>query len=205
MPERGVRTSFEVTVFGIPALEGHVTDEVGLDEAGDNAPETFRTLEPKAGLEYGPMQGRLVVSRGIVTFDLAKIEPGSTIESARIFLFQKQVEGRPYEFMEEIVVDHIDTSMFDEIAPELFDGFTLESNIGAISEDPVPGYKVLDVTAQVQADSDAGRDTSSFRLRGLKEALFQLEGNDHTIFTNSLNELGLVPEMDVVYEHLEEP
>ncbi len=205
IPERGVRTSFEITVFGIPALEGLVTDEIGLDEAGENAPETFRTLEPKAGLEYGPTQGRLVVSRGIFTFDLAKIEPGSTIESARIFLFQKLVEGRPYTFMEEIIVDHIDTSMFDELAPELFDGFTLASNVGTISEDPILGYKVLDVTAQVQADSDAGRDTSSFRLRGLKEQLFQLQGSDQTIFTNSLNELGLVPEMDVVYDNLEQP
>lgn len=105
--------------------------------------------------------------------------------------------------MEEIVVDHIDTSTFEQLEPPLFDGFTLESNIGTISDDRRLGFKALDVTAQVQADSDAGRATSSFRIRGLKEQLFQLEGNDQTIFTDSLNELGIVPEMDVLYENLQ--
>ena len=200
VPERGVPSFFEITLFGIPALEGLLTDEVGLDEAGFLEPETFKRLEPQAGLEYGPTQGRLVISRGIYTFDLARITPGSTIEFARIFLFQQDVVGRPYAFLEEIVVDHIDTSSFAELDPSLFDDFTLESDFGTISEDRSLGLKVLDVTAQVQADIDAGRFTSSFRLRGLKEQLFQLEGNDQAIFTDSLNELGLVPEMDVLYE-----
>ena len=40
-------------------------------------------------------------------------------------------------------------------------------------------------------------------LRGLKEQLFQLEGDDQTFFTDSLNELGIVPELDVIYENLE--
>ncbi len=200
--ERGVPSAFEITLFGVPALEGLVTDEVGLDATGIDAPETFKRLEPQAGLEYGPKRGRLVISRGIYTFDRAKISPDSTIESARIFLYQQAVEGRPYEFLEEIIVDHIDTSSFAELHPDLFDddAFTLERNIGTIFEDPSPGYRVLDVTAQVRADSDAGRDTSSFRLRGLREQLFQLEGNDQAIFTDSLNQLGIVPEMDVVYE-----
>ncbi len=200
--ERGVPSFFEITLFGVPALEGLLTDEVGLDAAGNREPETFKSLEPQAGLEYGPQQGRLVISRGIYTFDRARITLDSTIESARIFLYQKSVEGHPYELLEEIVVDHIDTSSFAELNPALFDddAFTLERNIGTISEDPSLGYKVLDVTAQVQADNDAGRMTSSFRLRGLKEQLFQLEGNDQAIFTDSLNELGIVPEMDVLYE-----
>ena len=201
--ERGVPSFFDLTLFGIPALEGLVTDEVGLDETGEDEPRTFKTLEPSAGLEYGPQEGRLVISRGIYTFDLSKIAPGSPIESARLFLFQNFVEGRPYQFMEEIVVDHIDTSMFEELEPPLFNDFTLESNIGTISEDRRLGFKMLDVTSQVQADSDAGRDTSSFRLRGLKEQLFQLEGDDQAFFTDSLNDLGFVPEMDVVYENLE--
>ena len=196
--ERGVPSFFELTLLGIPALEGLVT----LDDAEDE-PDTFKRLEPQAGLTYGPEEGRLTVSRGIYTFDLSKIEPGSPIESARIFLFQKFVVGRPYAFMEEIVVDHIDTSTFEQLEPPLFDGFTLESNIGTISDDRSLGFKSLDVTAQVQTDSDAGRDTSSFRIRGLKEQLFQLEGNDQTIFTDSLNELGIVPEMDVLYENLQ--
>lgn len=200
--ERGVPTFLELTVFSVPPLEGLVTNEVDVNADEIPEPETFKTLEPQAGLEYGPREGRLVISRGIYSFDISKIEPGSPIESARIFLFQKDVVGRPYASMEAIVVDHIDTSSFDELQPELFDDFTLEENIGILSEDRLLGYKVLDVTDQVQADSDAGRDTSSFRIRGLKEQLFVLEGNDQTIFTDSLNDLGIVPEMDVLYENL---
>ena len=57
VPERGVPSFFEITLFSIPALEGLLTDEVGLDEAGFFEPESFKRLEPQAGLEYGPTQG----------------------------------------------------------------------------------------------------------------------------------------------------
>lgn len=200
VPERGVPSFFEITVFGVPPLEGLLTDEIGLDRNDDHPPETFKRLEPQAGLEYGPQEGRLVVSRGIYTFDISKIEPGSSVQSARLYLFQSDVEGDPYEFLEEIIVDHIDTSMFDELDPALFDGSDLTRDIGTISQDPLPGYKVLDVTAQVQDDVDNDRGRSSFRIRGLKEQLFQLEGNDRAVFTDSLNDLGFIPELDVLYE-----
>ena len=196
VPQKGVPTHVSITVFGIPALEGLLTDETD----GKVEQRSFKTLVPVAGLEYGPRQGRLVIARGIFAFDLFRIPDGSTIHSARLNLFQSGTTGAPYEFMERLLVDHIDTSSFLDLHSDLFDGFTLSENIGVISEDPVVEFKILDVTQQVQSDVDAGRDTASFRIRGEKEQLFRLEGLDEAVFTDSLDEAGFIPSLDIVYE-----
>ena len=202
VPERGVPAFVSITLFGIPALEGLVTDESGAAEES----RAFRVLEPTVGMEFGPTEGRRVVARGIFTFDIVRIPDGAEIESARLNVFQSSIAGDPYEFIERILVDHIDTSQLTELNSDLFAGSTLQSDIGTISVSPIIAFKVLDVTEQVQMDVNAAdRDTSSFRLRAQKERLVKLEGLDAAFFSDSLDEFGNVPVLDVIYKNPDAP
>ena len=71
--------------------------------------------------------------------------------------------GHPYTNLGALGVDHV--AMGPALDLSDFQANTLQEKIGILSNSPLPGWRNLNVTAQVQADVDAGRETTDYRLR----------------------------------------
>ncbi len=102
--------------------------------------------------------------RGFVTFDLRALPPGARITSATVRVYQSSVVGSPYAKLGYLRLDHVDygaTLDYDEFGLPILGG----STVGNISDEPTLGWKSLDVTERLQADLDAARTRSQYRLR----------------------------------------
>ena len=104
------------------------------------------------------------VIRGFYRFLHTGIPAGAKIHSATLWTYQFEVEGDPYAALGGgVVVDHID--MGEELYVEDFDSPALSSAFGVLSTDATLGVRTLDVKTEVQADVDALRPYTDFRLR----------------------------------------
>ena len=100
-------------------------------------------------------------AKTLVSFDVASIPAGATILSAELAVVQAHVDPDPYGTAGPLLVDHVDLGGAIDSAD--YDSMALQSVIGALSNNALLAEKRLDVTAQIQADVDAGRGMSSFR------------------------------------------
>lgn len=105
--------------------------------------------------------------RGFVGFDISSIQ-GRTIVSATLRMYPGQVSGTPYTLFGTIVVDHVNFSNTisggNHLTSDDYSGNTLTSNIGTISNNTTEEWKTLGVTSSVQADINAGRTSSQYRI-----------------------------------------
>lgn len=102
--------------------------------------------------------------RGIVTFDLGPIPAGATVQEATLRLLQFGVQGTPYAKLGgAVLVDHIDVGATLDAGD--YDSAAYSADIGTLSSNPTLEVKSLGVDAAVQADVDATRTRSAFRLR----------------------------------------
>lgn len=104
-------------------------------------------------------------AHGFYRFVHAAIPAGATILSASFAPYQFQVNGSPYSslgFSGGLLVDHVDLGA--DLDASDYASVPL-AILGTISTSTAIGYLALDVTAEVQVDVDAGRDTTDFRLR----------------------------------------
>lgn len=100
--------------------------------------------------------------RGFVGFNISSLQ-GWTIVSATLRVYQVDYMNTPYVLLGTIVADHVD---FDgSLKATDLDSVALTANIGTISTNVTLEWKTLDVKNYVQADLNAGRTTSQFRLR----------------------------------------
>ena len=113
----------------------------------------------------GDFAGDLIV-RSFFRFDTSFIPDGATIVSATLWMHQSEVLGTPYgaDGLGELLVDHVRLGTAVD-AGDFGDAGVMHLGFGALVTDPVPGWKSLDVTNQVQADVDASRPSTDFRLR----------------------------------------
>lgn len=147
----------QLSIVSTPELDGTVS-------AGGAAPASRSDLQPGVG------DGIFVVGSGtpqfqsFYSFDLSFVPAGGTVTSAVLSLFLRQTAGDPDGMMVLIRLDHV---RFDDVFPATpLTPQVLEANFDQIDPTDVVGRRLIDVTAQVQADLDAGRTRSQFRLRG---------------------------------------
>lgn len=160
MPEPPVVTpapQLEYTVDGDGDLDGVVF--------GDNAQVQSRTdLQPGVG-DFSA-QGATGTPRSVAyfSFDLPELPAGAQIKSATLSLYNRATQGDPQGMMVLVRVDHVN---YGTLFPQTLLGAQgLDFNIATISDIGTLGRKNIDVTEQVQADVDAGRERSQYRLRG---------------------------------------
>jgi hypothetical protein len=102
--------------------------------------------------------------RAFAAFDLSPLPPGARVVSAAVTLFQAIITTvDPYPPRGPVLLDHV--NLQGALDAGDFDGGTLTLNLGILSTDATLGPKTLEVGSAVQADLDAGRTVSSFRLR----------------------------------------
>jgi hypothetical protein len=135
--------------------------------------------------------------RGFVGFDLSSIA-GKTIVSATLRVYQASIQNEPYSNIGSLVVDHVDFGTSLPLAGHVADG-TLTSNIGTISTNANLEWKTLDVKNYVQADLNASRTSSQYRVRFTTDSYptqtntMQLEDAENSRGT------GHTPELVVTY------
>lgn len=141
-------SSASITVGSIAAIDGWADSAGAFDAAGG-----------------GPWVGDGTANqtvRQVWAFDLSAVPAGATVTSATVGLRQYLVLGVPFPGFGIIVLDHVllgadlDASDYDSVAL---------STPGLVSTQSVLDWRLVDVTAAVQADLAAGRTRSDFRAR----------------------------------------
>lgn len=143
----------EVTLLGIPSMDG-------LLRSGTALPTLVLSI---GNFAIGGPPPEAHEMRSVATFDLTPLPPGANVILAVVTLHQFDVPGTAYNGRAPAILDHVDIGA--DLSGDDFDGGTLASNIGVLSNDATLGPKTMDVTAQVASDIAAGRTRSSFRLR----------------------------------------
>ncbi|MDH5487739.1 MAG: hypothetical protein OEY53_09590, partial [Gammaproteobacteria bacterium] len=138
--------------------------------------------------------------RQFYSFDLAKIPLGTIVTAAILRLYQASVSGLPYDgTMGSVVVDHVNYGTALEGTD--FAAATLLGNAGTLSRDANLGYKILEVTGQMESDLNNARLRSQYRLRfSLSDA--NLDDNDdyvqYTDFEDSCCGVNRPPQLAIV-------
>lgn len=142
--------------------------------------------------------------RAIYSFALPEIPADAVLVSAQLILHQRDASGDPMGLMQMVIVDHID--MGDTYNGLAWGNFTLGTVSDAAGQ-PVPlstdaslGERSIDVTAQVQADLDAGRVRSQYRLRGLLDAPNGNGITDLMTYTDSRDPVDSAPRLLLTFQ-----
>ena len=103
-------------------------------------------------------------ARGFISFDLADIPAGATLQSAEVRFFQQQVEGDPYGKLGNLTLEHVIYNQLDDAA---FGIPAMASVQIAQQTAPREWYVLADNTfvSWIEADLAAGRPNTQFRLR----------------------------------------
>ncbi len=123
--------------------------------------------------------------RQLYSFDIANIPTSTTITSATLRLYQCDVQGSPYTFLGNVIVDQMNYGgVFDPFGGA-YSGGAVALNIGTLSTTTSPGYRSLSVTTRVQNDLTTSRVRSQYRLRFSAQD-FNFDGNDDFVqFTDA--------------------
>lgn len=141
--------------------------------------------------DYDAGGGGMCHYRAFFSFDISSIH--STVVSATLKIYQVSTpEGSPYTNLGSLLIDHVN---FGTIAANatVYDGNDLTRSI-ATTSNSADGWKEFDVKNGVQADIDAGRSTSQFRVRFTNEQLsgkndIAIEDKDYHCGTTNKPEL----------------
>lgn len=156
----GTPTPVTVTLLSTAALDGHV-HSTGNAQVGPNYYVAYG--------DYADAQGPVSGVRGFVSFDLASIPQGATVQEATLTLFQKSTVGSPFTVLGSNVVDHVVYGTVLEAGAYSRSG--LGDAIATFPPDLTPGPKTVVVTSAVAIDVGA-RPQCQFRLR------FTIESNN---------------------------
>lgn len=149
----------QVTLLSTPELDGVVV--------GDNQQVNGRSdIQPVVGDgQFTPTVNQGAVRfQAYYSFNLSSLPQGARIKSATMSLYSRDAQGDPAGAMVLVRVDHVNYG--NTFPTTLNAGITLDANTAQIGELETIGRKDVDVTTQLQADLDAGRSTSQYRLRG---------------------------------------
>lgn len=135
--------------------------------------------------------------RGFFGFDISSIQ-GRTIVSATLRIYQWTVDAAAYTGLGPLLVDHVNFG--SSLDASDFSASALTSNIGTISTNTTIEYKTLSVGGYVQADLNAARTSSQYRVRFTTNT--DSDGvQDATFFESAENSggTGNRPELVVTY------
>ena len=157
-----------VVLRGDPAREGSILS-------------TGLPLPSASGLFVGDTSTNVSV-RAFVSFPLVGIPAGATVVAARLEMAQGGVFGSPYAELGNLIVDHVDLGLalesLDYVNP------AIRGEVGTLTFVATLGVYGLDVGERVQADLDAGRTRSEYRL--LFEVPLSLDGGpDGSLWVDS--------------------
>lgn len=177
------------TLVATAGLDGFVTS-TGMAEVNGGGPAVGDLDAVTQGLH----------ARQFYSFDLSGISAQATVTDATLRLYQARVLGTPYLSHGDVVLDHLNYGGQLDVGD--FDGGTLAAAIAVFATQPDTAYHAADVQSQVQADIDAGRSRTQFRLR------FSLQGsdsdavNDIVVFSDAEESggAGAPPQLIVTYE-----
>ncbi len=123
--------------------------------------------------------------RQLYSFDIANIPTSTTITSAILRLYQCDVQGLPYTFLGNVIVDQMNYGgVFDPFGGA-YSGGAVALNIGTLPATISPGYRSLSVTTRLQNDLATSRVRSQYRLRFSTQD-YNFDGNDDFVqFTDA--------------------
>jgi DNA-binding beta-propeller fold protein YncE len=167
-----------LVIASTASLDGFARDDLTASTSGSPA-----TGDKEASYSLG------VGWRQLYSFDIASIPVGTTIISATLRLYQCDVQGLPYMFLGNVIVDQMNYGdVFDPFG-SAYSGAAAALNIGTLSTTTGLSYRSLSVTTQVQSDLTASRERSQYRLRFSTQD-YNLDGNDDFVqFTDAEDSL----------------
>jgi pSer/pThr/pTyr-binding forkhead associated (FHA) protein len=151
----------EVTVVrSDAALDGFLLNDGTGSDSQDIIVGNGRIVEPTGEL----------VSRGFLSFDLADIPSGATIEGVELRFYQKAIQGAPYDKLGNLMLEQIDYG--SSLEPGAYDLPALDS--AGLAQLPAPNswYILSDptITSWVQSALDNDQNRFQLRLRFTQEA-----------------------------------
>ena len=148
----------QISAAGIPDLDGLVYLHDGDEFSRPDEP-------PVVGDEsFNPNTVGPTVAVGFYAFDVAALPADAEIVSATMRFYVMERSGDPQEMMVLMRVDHVN---YGSVFPQTrFGSQMLDANFAQVEDLLTIGYRDVDVTEQLQADVEAGRSTSQYRLRG---------------------------------------
>jgi len=139
------------TLLGVDLLTGVVLSDGTADVNGTPFAGDSDAQEP--GLNI----------RAFFTFDLTSLPAGAVLRTAFLRIYQWDVVNSPYSTLGDLVVDHLVYGNTLDAAD--YDVAEISRGFGVLSTDSTIETKQVSVLQQVQADLDAGRTVSQFRVR----------------------------------------
>lgn len=110
-----------------------------------------------------------IIARGFMSFNIADIPAGATIESVELRFYQQEVQGSPYPKLGNLVLERVDIG--SSLDPSDFATAALDS--GTIAQQTSPGawYVIADpvLVTWLERELDAGRSRFQLRLRFTQE------------------------------------
>jgi hypothetical protein len=151
----------EVTVVrSEAALDGSLLNDGTGSNIQDILVGNGRIVEPTGEL----------VSRGFLSFDLAEVPAGATIEGVELRFYQQTIEGEPYEKLGNLMLEQIDYG--SSLDPGAYDLPALDSAVLARLPSPNSWYVLSDpaITSWVQSTLDNDQARFQLRLRFTQES-----------------------------------
>lgn len=138
---------------------------------------------------------RYTTLRSFFSFDISSIQ--GTVVSATLRLYESGRQGYPFPFT-YLALDHVNFGTLAAGAAD-FAGNDLTSNYATTTDYDTSEWKEFDVKTAVQADVNAVRTTSQFRVR-----FYPDDSHPHTldyIYMNSSSNSSNKPELVVTYRY----
>ena len=178
------------------------------DASPTEDPVTLKTDRPFFIVGQRDLEGPLGLElRGVLRFDLAtQPEDPAQLDHVALHIYVsnairtigRENDGQPREGLpplvnpeqpfDPVIVDHIVPADDETLTVADYDIEALQSNIGTLIEGPIQTRHTytLDVTDQVRADLEAGRTTSTFRLRHL-DGYTVRDGHSHYLILRAVS------------------
>lgn len=148
------QNQYETTATLNPSVDDWIYHADGVHGLGSEA-------QPSYPIAVGDSEENYYF-RGFFGFDISSIQ--STIVSATLRLYQTDSDGAPYTDLANLYLDHVNFGTLETNATD-FDGNDITRGLASTSDSDNSEWKEFDVKSAVQADIDAGRTTSQFRVR----------------------------------------
>ena len=152
---------------------------------------------PTAGIVVGDNDDDDYI-RGLFSFDIGDVS--GTVSTAMLRILQGTTDGTPYADLGALTVDHVNFGDIEANAGD-FSGNTLTANIASTTDSSNEVWKEFSVRNYVQADIEAGRSTSQFRIRFASDT--DSNGDDDLAYMESSEDAfgtGNTPQLVVTYQ-----
>lgn len=137
---------------------------------------------PRTGDDESFLAGS--IARQFFSFDLSNIPTDVSVNAATLRLYQMApTVGAPFSVLGSVLADHVDYGAALDASDGDFDN--LLGLIGTLSTNDSPGYRTLNVAAQVKSDLAGGLGHSQYRLRFSPVEINNNSSSDYVQYTDA--------------------